>query len=611
MSCKLCEKNQAPQGVPQVLEIINKEKPVLFHKVTFPASIGDDETNPPDTLDYKNVLLQYEANKHAYLYSSDGAATQLPTGETDLKAIKETLAEHGVQIEELQQTTEEIQANVTTNTADITNLQNMMEEVKSGLDTTNEKVANNTTSISNLTAAVDSQGNQITENANNITTVTDNLEGLTTVVNGLSDDMDTAQGDITKAQSDIAANTTNIDANTSAIDAINNNLNVYVEKETEFNGNNSTLDVVHTKINLKTSATEETTDALPVASETQAGIMNSSTFSAVQRNSENVDTILNGAVALTGLPETPTQEELTEQWKTATGKTELINRADIYDVTNEKRWTYYENTNTWYSASTNGGTIEINQATNDSLGIVMGSTDPGQIFIEPNGRMSVNNWDEHQQDITNLQNLTSEQGALLNTTAAQLEETQKDANDALADISAIQADYVSKTNIKSINGESLLGTGNITVMSSIPVLASRYYTSTDAIMVRRDIADTLANELPIGSIIAMVVLGDTTTFTTLPAIDNTQYPIRLMGASYLTASSPSTSLIAYPNTVYVLEFDGEYWNVLNTNKQVATTDIASSAVTSTKLASGAVTESKIASSAIMTPEEFKAAWEAA
>ena len=76
-----CEKNNC--SAPAVLQINNKETPVLFHKVLFPAVMGDDETNPPFNGQFYNVLLQYEANKHIYMFSSDGIPTFISSGYED------------------------------------------------------------------------------------------------------------------------------------------------------------------------------------------------------------------------------------------------------------------------------------------------------------------------------------------------------------------------------------------------------------------------------------------------------------------------------------------------------------------------------------------------
>lgn len=60
-----------------VLELTHPEKIVTLRKVVVPASMGDDTEFPPKIGKYCNVILYYEANKHVYLYSSDGIPTLL------------------------------------------------------------------------------------------------------------------------------------------------------------------------------------------------------------------------------------------------------------------------------------------------------------------------------------------------------------------------------------------------------------------------------------------------------------------------------------------------------------------------------------------------------
>lgn len=66
-----------------VIEIHNPSQITLMRKVTIPANMGDDTVVPPEIGKYHNVLLYYEANHKAYLYSSDGIPTQLANGITD------------------------------------------------------------------------------------------------------------------------------------------------------------------------------------------------------------------------------------------------------------------------------------------------------------------------------------------------------------------------------------------------------------------------------------------------------------------------------------------------------------------------------------------------
>lgn len=63
--------------LPKALQINNPGEVTLFHRVEVPASQGDDETYPPKNGLYRNVLLVYLANNHAYLYSSDGIPTRV------------------------------------------------------------------------------------------------------------------------------------------------------------------------------------------------------------------------------------------------------------------------------------------------------------------------------------------------------------------------------------------------------------------------------------------------------------------------------------------------------------------------------------------------------
>lgn len=80
MTCNACgekPKNTAKDFTKAVIEINNPETLVLLRKVVIPASMGTEEQVPPAIGKYHNVILYYEANKHTYLYSSDGIPTPL------------------------------------------------------------------------------------------------------------------------------------------------------------------------------------------------------------------------------------------------------------------------------------------------------------------------------------------------------------------------------------------------------------------------------------------------------------------------------------------------------------------------------------------------------
>ena len=81
MTCNICgekPKKACPKDFTKtVIEIDNPETLVLLRKVSIPASMGDETQVPASIGKYRNVILQYEANGHIYLYSSDGIPTAI------------------------------------------------------------------------------------------------------------------------------------------------------------------------------------------------------------------------------------------------------------------------------------------------------------------------------------------------------------------------------------------------------------------------------------------------------------------------------------------------------------------------------------------------------
>lgn len=300
-------------GFPEAgLEIIKKEPPVQFHKKVFPASLGDETSYPPNTLDYKNIILEYEASGNVYIYSSDGIPTKI----------------NGVDASEFLQKLEAL-------------------------------------------------GTQISEETVN------------------REEADKAM------QNQIDANSGAIAAQTASITSIIDDLQSEVQLDTTITSDASTVSVNKRKGQIGQAGTA-TAMPLPVASSTSAGVMNAAIYNSVQQNAQTVNVLLNGAVALEGLPASPTQTELTNAWKAAVKQTTLINRASIYDVTNSKVWTYYTNAAEWYSQQSDEASVNVSIATNETAGIVKGSEANGQIAVEADGTMSLNGYDTLNSDVNNL-----------------------------------------------------------------------------------------------------------------------------------------------------------------------------------------------------------------
>lgn len=99
--CTICHKKQGMKLPPRVIEIANEVAPALFFRKNIPASIGDESVISPDSGDYRNVLLYYEINRHAYLIDSAGIATPISVEVYDMDAIIEDLDNLGIEVKDI------------------------------------------------------------------------------------------------------------------------------------------------------------------------------------------------------------------------------------------------------------------------------------------------------------------------------------------------------------------------------------------------------------------------------------------------------------------------------------------------------------------------------
>ena len=180
-------------------------------------------------------------------------------------------------------------------------------------------------------------------------------------------------------------------ARTNADTAINNKLNRTVLYDLEMQTDASNVTFVEDKVNLGTGATTTERDVIPAASPTTAGTISASEYVSLVDAEEKITALLEGAVAIDNLPANPTQQQLTNAWLAATGKTELINRASIYDSANQLVHTYYTNVAEWEDSPA-GGQITIDQFTNSAAGIIKGSTTDGNVSANLDGTGTVSGW---------------------------------------------------------------------------------------------------------------------------------------------------------------------------------------------------------------------------
>ena len=382
--CNSCPKEMTPiippmgkpcnagcETSPKILSIDNPAEVIIFHKATIAASLGDDTDIPPENGLYRNVLLEYEANGHVYLYSSDGIPTLLNNGLTSFNDLTDRPLYGGV--------TMTGSTNIPDVTGDISGLQE---------DLADEILLRDGQYTELSTAIGDEEDARIAADAL------------------LADDIDIEEaariaadnGKVDKvAGKGLSSNDyTAGDANTVA------NLNRAFVTGGAVSSDTSTVTVTNSKYNPTTSNVTTEALSMPVASMSNAGVMNVAMYSQIDTMSNNITAILNGAVSVSGLSASPSQSDLTTAWETETGITGVINGAKINDPDNQKVWTYYTNTSTWYAA-TNTAQVTISQWTNAAQGTVLGSINDGQIYAENDGTGSVNGWDTLKGRVTTLE----------------------------------------------------------------------------------------------------------------------------------------------------------------------------------------------------------------
>lgn len=377
--------------------------PTQLTTVTIKADEGDDSATAPYAPRlgaWQNTIVHYLKNNAVYLYDVNGVYTNL------------TGTDWGTTINNLQEALTALQGTVTANKSEADEAIAALQAANATQDATiaslTQRVETENTNLTNELASLTSQ-------VTNVVAVNTNLQSALATETAARESADSTLTDNLAAEAAARANAdtalqTAIDAATTAADnaaqaadtaTASTSREVVLDVTTETDA--STANLVLSTAPLNQSATTEVTVPLPVASSTQAGIMNMSMYNQLQTLSDTVNAIQGSAVEINDLAADASQEDLSDAWKLATGNTELVNQAKIYDSANDKIWTYYANTEQWTSQPASGMSISVDTATNDSLGIVMGSSEDGQIAVESDGRMSLNGYDTLVGDVTTLQ----------------------------------------------------------------------------------------------------------------------------------------------------------------------------------------------------------------
>lgn len=396
-----------------------KDIPVTF--VTENINGVDDSEFPPVNGAYFNTIVTYTMTGHTYLYDSQGVPALLNDMSSSVDDALSTTSKNPVQNKVITQALNQATSGTNAQIAEVKT------QIVAEANTRAEADNNLTTQIGNVEQTLTENLDTAIAGVN--TTLTNGLAGKVDKVEGkglsTNDFTDAYQEKLAGIEAGAQVNPTNVSAFTNdagyatrvevetsideAANSVTEDFNLKLDKSVvqsiRIDDTTSTdvVNLVNGTVNLSTGATDSSEIPLPVASSDSAGVINPSIFNSIQNSAESIDAILGGAVAVSGISAEPTQADITSKWKAETGKDDLINGAKVYDQDNNKTWTYYSNTGEWYSAS-NATQVTIEQFTNDKLGVLQGSTNPGQLFAEPDGKGSVNGWDDAMSRITNLEN---------------------------------------------------------------------------------------------------------------------------------------------------------------------------------------------------------------
>ena len=163
-------------------------------------------------------------------------------------------------------------------------------------------------------------------------------------------------------------------------------------------------------------------DALPVASDTKAGVMSAGMYVGFNGSIQNLQArmaVLEGVgitYQLSGLPDNPSDAQITSAFREQYPNVPLSAGIRVADYDKAKIWQY--SGTAWIQLTS----LNIDKATSTSLGVVMGSvtsdTNEGKIFVEVDGTMAVIGWDTlkalvtaTKQSVDNLEPRVTQQSA--------------------------------------------------------------------------------------------------------------------------------------------------------------------------------------------------------
>ena len=230
------------------------------------------------------------------------------------------------------------------------------------------------------------------------------FEGIETKVDSLSQQVTSYQGQIDQANATALQAVQQAQDAVSAVESYDEEIQGAVDKaeQAEATAGNAYTDVTaqttQTAVNLQFQRGGGSTDteALPVASSTQAGIVNVSTYNGWMGLMDRVAALENARNTYYGAfsSDNPAQGEITSVFVTVAGRQP---KAGDYLTDIARNLTYGYTGQAWVKVDASG---EIPLFTQGSSGLIVGANEDGKVYAEADGTGSVVGWDDVRSHIT-------------------------------------------------------------------------------------------------------------------------------------------------------------------------------------------------------------------
>lgn len=260
------------------------------------------------------------------------------------------------------------------------------------------------------------------------------------------------------------------------------------------------------------------TDAMPVASGQRAGVMSAGMYTAIHGSIDNLRAriiVLEGAnqvYSLTGLPDNPTNDQITDAFQNQYPQAPLNAGTRAADYSRAKIWQY--SGTTWIQLTA----VDIKIATNDALGVVKGSADidanKGKIFLESDGSMTVLGWDQlvalansNKESLDNMQETVNTLNTSLSQTEQSLSDLSAEVTQNKSDIAAAKQDITALQGIASSQGTQIAGKQdkltagkNITIADNvISAKGGETYVAGEGIKIEGNVISAINTSVPVYS----------------------------------------------------------------------------------------------------------------